>query len=125
MRTYELNRASTTWQQLQASGFLTERRMAVLRYFRHHGPATTRHIARLMGAEVHAMRPRCTELLQVGLLVELPGKPAGEGIYKALSDEEALAAFSRPAEPIQCQPELPSRPAAELARAAKSSTANH
>lgn len=97
-----------TYRELCESGFLNEKRLHVWRRFQQLGPCTTRQVAEAMGVEVHAMRPRCTELFQRGLLVEVPGEAgAREGVYRALSEEEAIQFLATPREPIHAQTELP------------------
>jgi hypothetical protein len=96
------------YHELCASGVLNDNRLHVWRRFQQHGPCTTRRVAQAVGVEVHTMRPRCTELFQLGLLVEVPAEPgAKEGIYRALSEDEAINFLATPREPIHSQTELP------------------
>lgn len=96
------------YYELLESGVLNDHRMHVWRMFILCGPSTTRQVAEKMGVEVLKVRPRCTELLQLGLLVEVPSEPGQrEGIYRALSEEEAINFLATPREPIHAQTELP------------------
>lgn len=87
---------------------VTERRRAVLAGWRRHGRGTTRQLAQRMGLDVLNVRPRTTELVQLGL-VQLVERAGTEGVYEALSDDEARTLFaerSQRARTGQCQPEL-------------------
>lgn len=57
-----------------------------------HGPCTTRQLARDCGIDLLTVRPRVTELYQLGLAV-LVESDHHEGIYRALTLAEAEAAF--------------------------------
>lgn len=83
-----------TWEMLQARGLVTER-LKVYKAFLKHGPGTTREVARRSGIDILNLRPRATELFQLGflkLLQENPGR-ATEGFYRAFTLEEARAKF--------------------------------
>lgn len=97
-------------------GMLHDARLAVLGDLRANGPATTRQIAARTGIDLLTVRPRVTELVQIGFVCLVDGtEHAREGVYRGLSDAEAEVVFlQKQAEPIQAQPELPPRPAAEL-----------
>ena len=62
-----------------------------------HGPCTTRDLARKSNFDLLTIRPRVTELIQLGfaLLVEDAGGRGTEGTYRALSVVEAQALFQR------------------------------
>lgn len=79
-----------TWADIQAR--LSEDRMTVYNGLLLHGPASTRGLARTLGMDVLSVRPRCTELLQLGL-VELRGKDQDGGVYAALPFAEARWRF--------------------------------
>jgi predicted transcriptional regulator len=79
-----------TWEDLQP--YLEGRRTAVLEAWRKHGPGTTRQLARLSGIDLLTLRPRTTELVQVGLL-QLAGQDGHEGIYRAVPADQARTAF--------------------------------
>jgi len=54
---------------------LGQRAQAVLTWVRDHGPATDRDIMRGLGfTEPNSVRPRCTELVDAGLLVEISNR---------------------------------------------------
>jgi hypothetical protein len=87
-----------TFEMVQARGLVNER-LQVYEAFRKHGPGTTRAIARASGIDILNLRPRATELYQLGFL-KLIGEatdasPArtNEGIYRAFTPEEARAKF--------------------------------
>lgn len=68
---------------------LTGQRMAVYRAWIAHGPATTRELAARSGINLLNVRPRTTELLQAGALVEAEEQPDGtEGRYQVRSNAE-------------------------------------
>ncbi len=52
-----------------------------------HGPATTRALAIRAGIDILNVRPRTTDLAQLGL-VECVGVDHGEGVYRARSQAE-------------------------------------
>jgi hypothetical protein len=81
-----------TWQTVQP--LLNGQRLAVLQAWRAHGPGTTEHIALRAGISLLNVRPRTTELYQLGLLV-LAGRNGTEGIYRAVPEAECHAAFER------------------------------
>ena len=72
-------------------------RADVLAALRAHGPATTRELASFMRWDILRVRPRVTELYQLGFVVETTADetPTREGTYVALSDEEAMQRFRR------------------------------
>ena len=86
------------WQQLQerVSGL----RATVHEALRMHGPCTTRQLAARAGLDILTVRPRVTELCQLGFASEVspssldarPSSPA-EGIYRACSFQEAATAY--------------------------------
>lgn len=91
-----------TWAAVQER--LNAQRRAALAAWRAHGPGTTREIAARSGLNIFTLRPRTTELFQLGFVVlaeDLPAvaapgmRCAREGIYRALTDAEALALFQR------------------------------
>ena len=82
------------WSEIQGS--LQGRRLEVLSAWRLHGPGTTRELAQRSGIDLLGLRPRTTELLQLGLLVVVDeDQPGHEGRYRALSDDEAFALFNQ------------------------------
>lgn len=59
-------------ERLQAA--LTGRRAQIVAWLREHGPATDREIVEgvfFAGADMNLVRPRVTELLRAGLLIEV------------------------------------------------------
>lgn len=90
-----------TWDSLQLR--VNHLRRAALAAWRAFGPGTTREVADRAGMDLLSFRPRTTELHQLGFVTlcteeeirALPSKcGAHEGIYRALSDDEALAEFN-------------------------------
>lgn len=85
---------NATWQSLQAE--LVGRRLAVYAELARLGPCTTRELAARSGMDILTVRPRVTELLQLGYVIEMPeqeGDRPREGCYRALSTDEALEVF--------------------------------
>lgn len=76
-------------------------RLRVLSAWRQHGPGTTREVAMKANMDLLSFRPRTTELHQLGLVELLQDKEdpdlrprdAHEGMYRALSDAEAMGIF--------------------------------
>lgn len=84
-----------TWDALQAR--VHGQRLAALNAWRAHGPGTTREVAQRSGIDLLTLRPRTTELYQLGLvvLVEVENStPSHEGTYRALDLAEAFALFT-------------------------------
>ncbi len=84
-----------TWQEIQDS--LQGMRLATLRAFQLFGPCTTREAARRSGMDILTLRPRATELCQLGMIVlaDEDSAEGHEGIYRALTDAETQAAFAK------------------------------
>ena len=82
------------WEQLQAH--VQGLRQSALALCARFGPGTTREIAAAGGWDVLSLRPRVTELVQLGLL-RLVGKRGGEGIYGAVPIGEVRARMEREA----------------------------
>lgn len=85
---------NTTFAEIK--GRLHGDRLTVLEALQLHGPTTTRSLANTMEWEIYSVRPRVTELVQLGLAEIVPdgqGRPAREGVYRALSTPEAEALF--------------------------------
>lgn len=66
---------------------LVEKCATVLRELAVHGPCTTRQLAQLSGRDILSVRPRITDLKDLGLVV-LSGREGGEGIYAVASQSE-------------------------------------
>jgi DNA-binding MarR family transcriptional regulator len=86
---------TTTWEAIAAR--ITGDRATVLAALRHHGPCTTRQLATAMGWDILNVRPRVTELCQLGFAdifneIRDPA-PGREGTYLAISDQDAMEAF--------------------------------
>jgi hypothetical protein len=76
-----------TFRNLQAG--MTAKRREVLDAFRTFGPGTTWQVAQRRGISILTLRPRATDLLQMGLL-ELVGRNEEGGIYQAVEMDEAV-----------------------------------
>lgn len=81
-----IDHRNATFQDLQAK--VTGNRLAVLEALKRHGAATTRELAHAMGWEVLSVRPRLTELFQLGF-VRCLDREHHEGTYEALTGSEA------------------------------------
>jgi DNA-binding transcriptional ArsR family regulator len=66
---------------------LDERRAAVLRQLAVFGPCTTRELATNAAQDILSVRPRVTELVQLGLVV-LHDRERGEGVYRVATQAE-------------------------------------
>lgn len=92
---------NTTWQDLQAH--VVDLRLRVLSTLRQHGPCTTRELANLSGIDLLTVRPRVTELKDLGFVTLVEDKAtrtaaalrgySGQGVYRALSEEEAWQVY--------------------------------
>ena len=82
---------TATWDEVRAN--LTGRRLAAYDAWKCWGPGTTHEVAERSGMSVLTLRPRTTELVQLGFVVmtEMAHK---EGIYQAVSEENAMDAFT-------------------------------
>ena len=67
-------------------------RARVLEAWRLHGPCTTEDLAQRSGIDLLTLRPRNTELVQLGLVI-LAGGRARSGVYRAATAEEAAEHF--------------------------------
>jgi len=72
---------NATWADIQER--LTGDRMDVHTDLARRGPLTTRQLARAMERDILMVRPRVTELCQLGL-VRLSGRDGNEGVYEAI-----------------------------------------
>ncbi len=70
-------------------------RLAVYQELQSMGPSTTRELARKSGMDILTVRPRVTELIDLGWVVLATDRPGNEGIYRALSEVEARALFAQ------------------------------
>lgn len=85
-----------TFAQLRDRG-LVDDRLKVWEAFFKHGPGTTREVARRSGIDILNLRPRATELYQLGFLevIEDAADKARtrEGVYYALTLQQAERRF--------------------------------
>lgn len=75
-----------TWKSLR--GRITGQRQAVLQAWQRHGPGTTRQIAERSGIDLLNVRPRSTELYQLGFLEMLDGQ--GESTFRVRETSEIM-----------------------------------
>lgn len=87
------------WHELQSR--LSGLRASVYEALRMHGPCTTRQLAAKAGLDILTVRPRVTELCQLGFasLVDHSPHPSSissaEGLYRAHTFAEAAAHHAR------------------------------
>jgi hypothetical protein len=93
-----------TWETLQAR--VTGLRLAVLDAWRTHGQGTTRMLALRSGIDILIVRPRTTELVDLGL-VRLVGRKDHEGIYEYIPAAAAHEMFLERRDGRAVQTELP------------------
>ena len=90
-----IDHRNTTWQAVREH--LAGRRLAVYAELARLGPCTTRELAFRSGMDILTVRPRVTELLELGfagmVTPDDPAKPGKEGQYYAIAEAEALQAF--------------------------------
>ena len=86
---------------------LTGDRLRVHRALLLYGPCTTMALAARSGITIFSVRPRVTELCDLGL-AELHGRAGREGIYRALTCEEAQRRYhaAQTADNHPCQLDL-------------------
>jgi hypothetical protein len=95
MKPVDLSRANFA----ELKNHFTEQRAEVHRAWLAHGPGTTRDVAAKSGLDLLTLRPRSTELYQLGLL-EFQGRTGHDGLYRARTLEEwetYLAGIRQPA----------------------------
>jgi hypothetical protein len=81
-----------TWDHVKAN--LTGLRMATYTAYVHYGPGTTRQIALKSGISILTLRPRTTELMQLGFVEILGGDDSGrEAVYIAVPEATARDRF--------------------------------
>jgi len=93
-----------TWEMLQAR--IVGQRLTVLEAWREHGPGTTRELALASGMDILGVRPRTTELVELGL-VRLVGRKDHEGIYEYIPAGEAHEMFLSRRDGRAVQTEMP------------------
>lgn len=81
---------NATWHSLQQS--LRGRRLQVWRAWRRFGIGTTRQLAAHSGLDILTVRPRTTELCQLGLLfcafTHISDDGIAEGVYRPMTAAE-------------------------------------
>jgi predicted transcriptional regulator len=86
-----------TWEEIQ--GRLTGQRERVYRALLRVGPSTTEDLAAQIPMSILSVRPRITELYQIGLVALVVNDPtrktrgAREGVYRAIPVERARSDF--------------------------------
>jgi hypothetical protein len=92
-----------TWEQVRQRA--DYQRGSVLELWRQYGPGTTAQLADATGWSLWLIRPRTTELVQLGLVELATDKRGREGVYRAVPEaiarqrfEEQQAAARRVAE---------------------------
>jgi hypothetical protein len=80
-----------TWESIQSR--VTGQRLMVLHAWRVLGRGTTRQLASHAHIDILNVRPRTTELVQLGL-VRLVASDGTEGVYEPLPEPEARAMFA-------------------------------
>ena len=85
---------NATWELIQ--GRLAGLRLTTYQALLRHGPCTTRELAERSGMSILTVRPRVTELIDLGwAALADEDAPGNEGIYRATAVEEARATFER------------------------------
>lgn len=81
-----------TWDHVKAH--LSGLRMQTYTAFVHYGPGTTREISERARISILTLRPRTTELLQLGFIEVLGGTDDGrEAVYIAVPESIAESRF--------------------------------
>jgi predicted transcriptional regulator len=83
---------NATFRDIQSR--LSGLRASVYEALLDRGPCTTRQLSQVDGLDLLTIRPRITELVQLGL-VECLETRGHEGIYSALTQAQAEAVFLR------------------------------
>jgi hypothetical protein len=78
-----------TWKEVRVH--VSDDMQRVHRAWAEHGPGTTREVADKSGLSLLTLRPRTTDLYQVGM-VECVDRRGGQGVYAYRSETEAEAA---------------------------------
>lgn len=79
-----------TWNSIQNR--IAGQRAAVLAAWTKHGPCTTEQLAERSGLEILSLRPRTTELLQLGFLRLAEVQQSNtEGTYRVSTQQEHSA----------------------------------
>ncbi len=100
---------NATFASLRAR--VSRQRRQVYEAWLRHGPCTTSELSQRSGLHILSLRPRTTELVQLGFVCLARHQPrAGEGVYRARTDAEVmgwLRAKQRAAAAGGVQTELP------------------
>ncbi|HTJ78521.1 MAG TPA: hypothetical protein VL357_05955 [Rariglobus sp.] len=81
---------NATYADLQER--LTGLRQAVFDAWLRYGPCSTEHLAEVSGISILTLRPRTTELVQLGFVRLADRQPEkGTGTYRAANSDEVLA----------------------------------
>lgn len=86
-----INYRDATWRDIQ--GRLCSLRASVYEALLEFGPCTTRELTKYCDIDLLSIRPRMTELVQLGFAVCLDERGT-EGTYRALTVTEAEALFT-------------------------------
>jgi len=86
-----INYRDATWRDIQ--GRLCSLRASVYEALLEFGPCTTRELTRYCDIDLLSIRPRMTELVQLGFAECLDNRGT-EGTYRALTATEAEAVFA-------------------------------
>ena len=81
-----------TWQGMM--NCFAGLRKTVYQKFMLYGPCTTRRLAELSGIDLLTVRPRTTELIELGFVVMI-GSDRGNGIYKAIDFNDVEMSFNK------------------------------
>jgi hypothetical protein len=94
---------NNTWEHVKAN--LSGLRMQVYTAFVHYGPGTTWQIADKAGISILTLRPRTTELLQLGFVEVMDGSEnSREAIYVAIPEALAKSRFEwHKNQPVQAE----------------------
>ena len=88
-----------TWERIQSR--IHGQRLAVYDGFCQHGPITTRELSNRIGISILTVRPRATELYQLGFIHPVDAAAAGisgekfgsDTVFRGCTDQEAREHF--------------------------------
>lgn len=83
---------NATWNEICET--LCGRRLAAYEAWQQWGPGTTHEVAERSGMSVLTLRPRTTELCQLGFVALCGDVACKEGIYAAVPEDIALERFT-------------------------------
>ncbi|MBI5770871.1 MAG: hypothetical protein HZA93_24045 [Verrucomicrobia bacterium] len=84
---------NATFAQVRAT--ISGQREAVWQAWCQHGPCTTEDLAARAGISILNVRPRTTELVEMGFVLLVPGPAPRGGVYRAATPTEAADQFHR------------------------------